>query len=291
MPPISRPLLFGSEKPESSAPFAGHAKSRPAAAGSRSIAAVLAGSGFAAPAAPAVAEPAVAAAADAVAAAVPAGPAALATSLVAPGALAMASGADAFTASLAGLSVGLVFGAINGFLVTVVGLAPFVVTLITYAVAGSLAFIVTNGRSMPIGAPNFWLLNSGEIVPGVPNHLLFCVVLMVALEYVLRKVVVGRWFYAVGSSATAANSISIESGMSTATQVPWPSRLKTLILPLHLATNWRTMARPSPAPWDRWVKNGSNICSRSAGAIPRPVSVTAAKMCDSRVRRSTFTLP
>ncbi|MGX9176276.1 ABC transporter permease [Mesorhizobium sp. BHbdii] len=124
-------------------------------------------------------------------------------------ALAMANGADAFTASLAGLSVGLVFGAINGFLVTIVGLAPFVVTLITYAVAGSLAFIVTNGRSMPIGAPNFWLLNSGEIIPGVPNHLLFCIVLMVALEYVLRKVVVGRWFYAVGSSATAARLLGI----------------------------------------------------------------------------------
>ncbi|RWI91130.1 ABC transporter permease [Mesorhizobium sp.] len=124
-------------------------------------------------------------------------------------ALAMANGADDLTASLAGLAVGLVFGAINGFLVTVVRLAPFVVTLITYAVAGSLAFIVTNGRSMPIGAPDFWLLNSGEIVPGIPNHLLFCIVLMVALEYVLRRVVLGRWFYAVGSSATAARLLGI----------------------------------------------------------------------------------
>ncbi|BCG82219.1 ABC transporter permease [Mesorhizobium sp. 113-3-3] len=124
-------------------------------------------------------------------------------------ALAMANGADGLTASLAGLAVGLVFGAINGFLVTVVRLAPFVVTLITYAVAGSLAFIVTNGRSMPIGAPDFWLLNSGEMVPGIPNHLLFCVILMVVLEYVLRKVVLGRWFYAVGSSAIAARLLGI----------------------------------------------------------------------------------
>lgn len=124
-------------------------------------------------------------------------------------ALAMGNGADGLTASLAGLAVGLVFGAINGFLVTVVRLAPFVVTLITYAVAGSLAFIVTNGRSMPIGAPDFWLLNSGEILPGIPNHLLFCIVLMVLLEYVLRKVVLGRWFFAVGSSAIAARLLGI----------------------------------------------------------------------------------
>jgi len=124
-------------------------------------------------------------------------------------ALAMANGADGVTASIAGMGVGLVFGSINGFLVTVVRLAPFVVTLITYAVAGSLAFIVTNGRSMPIGAPDFWLLNSGEMVPGIANHLLFCIVLMVVLEIVLRKVVVGRWFYAVGSSANAARLLGI----------------------------------------------------------------------------------
>jgi len=124
-------------------------------------------------------------------------------------ALAMANGADGVTASFAGMGVGLVFGSINGFLVTVVRLAPFVVTLITYAVAGSLAFIVTNGRSMPIGAPDFWLLNSGEMVPGIANHLLFCIVLMVVLEIVLRKVVVGRWFYAVGSSANAARLLGI----------------------------------------------------------------------------------
>ncbi len=124
-------------------------------------------------------------------------------------ALAMANGADGVTAGLAGLCVGLVFGAINGFLVTVVRLAPFVVTLITFAVAASLAFIVTNGRSMPIGDPNFWLLNSGEMVPGIANHLLYCIVLMVALEFVLRKVVVGRWFYAVGSSAGAARLLGI----------------------------------------------------------------------------------
>ncbi|MER9390022.1 ABC transporter permease [Mesorhizobium sp. M0435] len=124
-------------------------------------------------------------------------------------ALAMANGADGLTASAAGLAVGLVFGSINGLLVTVVGLAPFVVTLITYAVAGSLAFIVTNGRSMPIGAPGFWLLNSGEIVAGMPNHLLFCIILMVLLEYALRKVVLGRWFYAVGSSAIAARLLGI----------------------------------------------------------------------------------
>ena len=124
-------------------------------------------------------------------------------------ALAMDQGAGPLTASLAGMGVGLTFGIVNGALVTLVGLAPFVVTLITYAVAGSLAFIVTNGRSMPISAPDYWLLNSGTLVPGVKNHILFCVILMLLIEFVLRKVVFGRWFYAVGTSANAARLLGI----------------------------------------------------------------------------------
>ncbi|MBB4235871.1 ABC transporter permease [Rhizobium esperanzae] len=122
---------------------------------------------------------------------------------------AMAGGFGGFSSGLIGLCVGLVFGSVNGFLVTIAGLAPFVVTLITFAVAGSLAFIVTNGRSMPIGDPDFWLLNSGSMIPGVPNYILFCVVLLILIELFLKKMVAGRWFYAVGSSSTAAYLLGI----------------------------------------------------------------------------------
>lgn len=122
---------------------------------------------------------------------------------------AMANGFGGVSASLIGLGVGLLFGSINGFLVTIAGLAPFVVTLITFAVAGSLAFIVTNGRSMPIGDADFWLLNSGSLIPGVPNYILFCVILLIAIELFLKKMVAGRWFYAVGSSSTAAYLLGI----------------------------------------------------------------------------------
>ncbi|WP_174021852.1 ABC transporter permease (plasmid) [Agrobacterium fabrum] len=122
---------------------------------------------------------------------------------------AMAQGFGGVSAAFIGLLVGLIFGSVNGFLVTIVGLAPFVVTLITFAVAGSLAFIVTNGRSMPIGDPDFWLLNSGSLIPGVPNYILFCIVLLIAIELFLKKMVAGRWFYAVGSSSTAAYLLGI----------------------------------------------------------------------------------
>lgn len=123
--------------------------------------------------------------------------------------LAMSHGLGAIGSSVAGLAVGLVIGLLNGFLVTFVGLAPFVVTLSTYAVAGSLSFIVTDGHSLPISDPNYWLLNSGELIPGVVNYVLWCALLLVAIEFCLRKVVAGRWLYAVGSSASSARVIGI----------------------------------------------------------------------------------
>ena len=65
--------------------------------------------------------------------------------------------------------VGAAVGLANGLLVTFVGLAPFVVTLISYAVAGSLAFVITDGHSIAILDPDFWVLNGGAIVPGIVN--------------------------------------------------------------------------------------------------------------------------
>ena len=62
---------------------------------------------------------------------------------------------------------------------------------------------------MPIGAPDYWLLNSGQLIPGIRNHVFFCIVLMVVIEFLLRKVVFGRWFYAVGTSAPAARLLGI----------------------------------------------------------------------------------
>jgi ribose transport system permease protein len=123
--------------------------------------------------------------------------------------LAMAHGYGAVLSSLAGLGVGVAVGLVNGALVTFVGLAPFVVTLSTYAIAGSLSFIVTDGHSLPITDPNYWLLNSGTLIPGMPNYALWCVLLLALIELGLNKLVAGRWLYAIGSSSSSARAIGI----------------------------------------------------------------------------------
>ena len=108
-----------------------------------------------------------------------------------------------------GLLLGAGVGLVNGLLVTMLGLAPFVVTLISYAVAGSLAFVITDGHSIAILDPDLWKLNGGEFVPGVTNYVLFCIVFVLGLEFALRKLVLGRWVYAVGSNDRAARLLGI----------------------------------------------------------------------------------
>ncbi|KMO16906.1 ABC transporter permease [Methylobacterium platani] len=123
--------------------------------------------------------------------------------------LGLSAGLSWPVACLASLGVGIGVGAINGALVTFVGLAPFVVTLVTFAVGASLAFVVTDGHSIAILDPDFWWLNAGSLVPGVANYVLFCVVGVVLLEVALRRLVLGRWVYAIGSNAKAARLLGI----------------------------------------------------------------------------------
>ncbi|HWA78884.1 MAG TPA: ABC transporter permease [Acetobacteraceae bacterium] len=124
-------------------------------------------------------------------------------------ALAMAHHFGPVTSSVLGLGVGVLTGLVNGLLVTVAGLAPFVVTLITYAACGSLAFIVTNGQSLPVPDQSYYLLNSGAIIPGVVNYALFCVILLIGCELFLKRAVAGRWLYAVGSNANASRLLGV----------------------------------------------------------------------------------
>jgi len=123
--------------------------------------------------------------------------------------LALSAGLSWPVACLIGLLVGAGVGLVNGLLVTLVGLAPFVVTLITYAIAGSLAFVITDGHSIAILDPDLWVLNGGALIPGVTNYVLFCVVGVVAVEFALRKLVLGRWVYAIGSNDRAARLLGI----------------------------------------------------------------------------------
>ena len=109
---------------------------------------------------------------------------------------------------IGGLGVGAGVGVVNGFLVAVLGLAPFIVTLASYAAAASLALVVTNGmtQTVPDSASAFSL---GHAIPGVPNYLLLIIVTLISGHVITRWTRVGRFYYAVGSNVNAAALVGV----------------------------------------------------------------------------------
>jgi ribose transport system permease protein len=106
-------------------------------------------------------------------------------------------------AILGGTLVGATCGLVNGLLVSVAGLNPFIATLGMLTVARGLTFIVTNAVAV-FGAPNsFRLLGQGVIGP-IPISILMIVLVAVAGYIVLSRTRLGRYAYAMGSNLEAA---------------------------------------------------------------------------------------
>ncbi len=136
------------------------------------------------------------------------------------------NGLPAVVALLLGLVVGLLAGAINGFLVTKLKLPPFIVTLGTYSIFLALTLLYSGGRtirgaSMP--AALTWTGKSFEVA-GVAIS--YGVVVMIAL-YVLVGTVLsttawGKHVYAVGDDPEAARLSGV--------------RVKSVLLSVYIAS-------------------------------------------------------
>jgi len=112
----------------------------------------------------------------------------------------------------AGLLVGMLGGAINGFLVTKVKLPPFIVTLGTFNVFLALTLTLTKGTVPSIEMDPF-LLTLGHYVNlgpfRVTTGVLFMFAMYMVLAFVLRYTSWGRHVYAVGDDIDAARLAGI----------------------------------------------------------------------------------
>lgn len=131
------------------------------------------------------------------------------------GAMASLSGVAAAAAFVAGgslpvgigaaLLAGLVGGAINGFLVSYVGILPFIATLGAMTVLSGLAFRISGGKTIFGSAipPEFSHFARGSLF-GAPN-LTWAALGAVAVIYVLLEHTIhGRRLYAIGGNSEAA---------------------------------------------------------------------------------------
>ena len=106
--------------------------------------------------------------------------------------------------AVAGLSLGLLIGAVNGFFVTVVRLPSFLVTLATMGLLAGVARQMTDLQSVPVVNDTFVRLFGGGELLGV-SVMVWWTVLVVAIGWhVLRQRRFGAHVLAVGNDARAA---------------------------------------------------------------------------------------
>jgi ribose transport system permease protein len=109
-----------------------------------------------------------------------------------------------------GISIGVVFGAINGIGITVFRLPPFIMTLATMVMGQGVALTISNGYLVDIGprADAFSFLGGGRVL-GVPTPVWVMLAVAIAAFITLKLTTFGRALYGVGSNAEAARLAGI----------------------------------------------------------------------------------
>jgi len=103
--------------------------------------------------------------------------------------------------TLAGVAMGLICGLLNGSLITLLNLPPFIVTLGTMSAFRGISYVINRG--MMFDVPTYTFLGEGKIADIPINVLIFLLIVLVAF-FILRYTPLGRYTYAIGSNRQAA---------------------------------------------------------------------------------------
>jgi ribose transport system permease protein len=130
-------------------------------------------------------------------------------------ALMMAAGQPVWLAVSMALLAGLLGGAFNGVMVSLVGIVPFIATLATMTMFSGLAFVVSggktiSGRAIPEEFGNFArggisLGDWGGVAISLPNLSIIAILVVLAVWVLLEQTTFGRRLYAIGGNMEAAH--------------------------------------------------------------------------------------
>lgn len=117
-------------------------------------------------------------------------------------AVAMKQGIDIFPAVLLGYSVALLFGLINGLIVSYIKINPFITTLASMSIARGLALILTGGVSIYGFSTTFKFWGTGSIGPINPPILLSLIFVILGI-FLLANTLWGKYSLALGGNGEA----------------------------------------------------------------------------------------
>jgi fructose transport system permease protein len=131
------------------------------------------------------------------------------------GSLAGNHGVPGVLALILGLGLGLLCGTVNGLLVTMIKLPPFIVTLGTLSIFQALALLLSGGQSIDGGKLGDLLNWTGKSFPLGPFRVTTGVVVVLIMYaivgFALSQTAWGRHVYAVGDDPGAASLAGIQT--------------------------------------------------------------------------------
>jgi ribose transport system permease protein len=125
----------------------------------------------------------------------------------------MAKYVDPGFALVLGMLAGLVLGAVNGLLVTVGRVNPFMATLASSIIIRGIALVITGGFLVSVTNRSFSTLGRGVAVLDVKWSIVIWLVFALACGFLLARTTFGRHVYAAGGNADAARLSGISVGV------------------------------------------------------------------------------
>jgi ribose transport system permease protein len=110
-----------------------------------------------------------------------------------------------WVAILIGLAVAACCGALNGVLFAYLRLPSFLVTLGSSMILTGIGLVFVGGRTVQIFNPQFTSISQGEIIPGLPNVVLWALVIFVIETFVGFRTRFGRYTLLIGGGEQVAN--------------------------------------------------------------------------------------
>ena len=107
------------------------------------------------------------------------------------------------------LLLGLVFGCINGLIITKLRLNSMVATIGMQGVYGGINLVLTKGKAITGIPEDIYILGKGNLGP-VPFPFVFCIGVLILILFMVKKTKTGRYIYAIGNSREAAKILGIK---------------------------------------------------------------------------------
>ncbi|GAA4841676.1 ABC transporter permease [Luteimicrobium xylanilyticum] len=116
----------------------------------------------------------------------------------------------ALTGLALGLVVALVIGAFNGFLVTVLGIQPFIATLILMIAGRGIAMLITKGQITTVTSPPFKAIGSGYVL-GIPMPVVIAAGVFALVVLLVRGTALGMLLESIGINREASRLAGVKS--------------------------------------------------------------------------------